>query len=74
MLITTYKEANQLQQSCISFRTETNIQIVWVFAQLRQYLNPHWIFESKLLISCEYMHVHSQFLLVHIVYGVIRLG
>ena len=28
-------------------RAETNIQIVWVFARLWQYSNPHWIFEFK---------------------------
>ena len=28
-------------------RAETNIRIVWVFARLWQYSNPHWIFEFK---------------------------
>ena len=31
----------------IRTRAETNIQIVWVFARLWQYSNPHWIFKFK---------------------------
>ena len=54
-------------------RAETNIRIVWVFAQWWQYSNPYLIFESKLMKLCEYTHAHSQFLLVRIVNGVIRL-
>ena len=43
----------------IYIRAETNIRIVWVFARLQHYSNTHWIFKSKILVSCEYTHAYS---------------